>query len=337
MDKLKLCLIGAGRAGMVHARNYQFEISNTKIVAVVDANKKVAEEAAKELNTSNFFIELEEALAGVEFDAVCIGAPTFVHAETVIRAADAGKHIFCEKPLSTTLKEAEQMEKAIKRNNVKFQIGFMRRFDQNFLKAKKIIDQGEIGNPILVKSVGRGPGLPPQWYCDVKRSNGLLAEVNSHDFDSLRWLSGSDYEQVYALADNFKCPQYKEEYPDFYDTAAVSLRFKNGVLGLIDGCCPATYGYDARMEILGTEGMLQIGSQQASSVLVWNKKSQLIKEGNKSWRILFKDAYLEEDKYFANCILNNEEPKVSIEDGKKAIEIVIAANKSIETGQPIKL
>jgi myo-inositol 2-dehydrogenase/D-chiro-inositol 1-dehydrogenase/scyllo-inositol 2-dehydrogenase (NAD+) len=337
MDKLKLCLIGAGRAGMVHARNYAFEISNTKIVAVVDANKKVAEEAAKELNASNFFIEFEEALVGVEFDAVCIGAPTFVHAETVIRAADAGKHIFCEKPLSTTLKEAEQMENAIKRNNVKFQIGFMRRFDQNFLKAKKIIDQGEIGNPILVKSVGRGPGLPPQWYCDVKRSNGLLAEVNSHDFDSLRWLSGSDYEQVYALADNFKCPQYKEEYPDFYDTAAVSLRFKNGVLGLIDGCCPATYGYDARMEILGTEGMLQIGSQQASSVLVWNKKSQLIKEGNKSWRILFKDAYLEEDKYFANCILNNEEPKVSIEDGKKAIEIVIAANKSIETGQPIKL
>jgi myo-inositol 2-dehydrogenase/D-chiro-inositol 1-dehydrogenase/scyllo-inositol 2-dehydrogenase (NAD+) len=337
MDKLKLCLIGAGRAGMVHARNYQFEISNTKIVAVVDANKKVAEEAAKELNTSNFFIELEEALAGVEFDAVCIGAPTFVHAETVIRAADAGKHIFCEKPLSTTLKEAEQMEKAIKRNNVKFQIGFMRRFDQNFLKAKKIIDQGEIGNPILVKSVGRGPGLPPQWYCDVKRSNGLLAEVNSHDFDSLRWLSGSDYEQVYALADNFKCPQYKEEYPDFYDTAAVSLRFKNGVLGLIDGCCPATYGYDARMEILGTEGMLQIGSQQASSVLVWNNKSQLIKEGNRSWRILFKDAYLEEDKHFANCILNNEEPKVGIEDGKKAIEIVIAANKSIETGQPVKL
>ncbi len=337
MDKLKLCLIGAGRAGMVHARNYAFEISNTKIVAVVDANKKVAEEAAKELNASNFFIELEEALAGVEFDAVCIGAPTFVHAETVIRAANAGKHIFCEKPLSTTLKEAEQMESAIKRNNVKFQIGFMRRFDQNFLKAKKIIDQGEIGNPILVKSVGRGPGLPPQWYCDVKRSNGLLAEVNSHDFDSLRWLSGSDYEQVYALADNFKCPQYKEEYPDFYDTAAVSLRFKNGVLGLIDGCCPATYGYDARMEILGTEGMLQIGSQQASSVLVWNKKSQLIKEGNRSWRILFKDAYLAEDKYFANCILNNEEPKVSIEDGKKAIEIVIAANKSIETGQPIKL
>lgn len=337
MDKLKLCLIGAGRAGMVHARNYQFEISNTKIVAVVDANKKVAEEAAKELNASNFFIEFEEALAGVEFDAVCIGAPTFVHAETVIRAADAGKHIFCEKPLSTTLKEAEQMENAIKRNNVKFQIGFMRRFDQNFLKAKKIIDQGEIGNPILVKSVGRGPGLPPQWYCDVKRSNGLLAEVNSHDFDALRWLSGSDYEQVYALADNFKCPQYKEEYPDFYDTAAVSLRFKNGVLGLIDGCCPATYGYDARMEILGTEGMLQIGSQQASSVLVWNNKSQLIKEGNRSWRILFKDAYLEEDKHFANCILNNEEPKVSIEDGKKAIEIVIAANKSIETGQPIKL
>ena len=337
MKKVKFCLIGAGRAGMVHARNYEFEIANTEIVAVVDTNKKVAEEAAKELSANNFFIEFEEALKCEEFDAVCIGAPTFVHAETVIKAANAGKHIFCEKPLSSTLEEAKQMEKAVKRNQVKFQIGFMRRFDKNFLKAKKIIEQGEIGTPILVKSVGRGPGLPPKWYCDIERSNGLLAEVNSHDFDSMRWLVGSDYEQVYAIADNFKCPQYKEEYPDFYDTAAVSLRFKNRVLGLIDGCCPATYGYDARMEILGTEGMLQIGSQQAYSVLVWNNKSQLIKEGNKSWRILFKDAYLEEDKYFANCILNNKEPKVSIKDGKKAIEIVIAANKSIKTGQPVKL
>jgi len=317
MEKIKFCLIGAGRAGMVHARNYkfEFEIANTEIVTVVDTNKKVAEEAAKELSANNFFIEFEEALSGEEFDAVCIGAPTFIHAETVVKAANAGKHIFCEKPLSSTLEEAYQMENAIKRNQVKFQIGFMRRFDKNFLKAKKIIEQGDIGTPILVKSVGRGPGLPPKWYCDIKRSNGLLAEVNSHDFDSM----------------------YKEEYPDFYDTAAVSLRFKNGVLGMIDGCCPATYGYDARMEILGTEGMLQIGSQQAYSVLVWNNKSQLIKEGNRSWRILFKDAYLEEDKYFANCILNNEEPKVNIEDGKKAIEIVIAANKSIKTGQPVRL
>jgi len=337
MEKIKLCLIGAGRAGMVHARNYEFEITATKIVAVVDSNKKIAEKAAKELSANNFFIEFEEALRCEKFDAVCIAAPTFIHAETVIRAADAGKHIFCEKPLSSTLEEAGQMEKTVKRNQVKFQIGFMRRFDQNFLKAKKMIEQGEIGTPILVKSVGRGPGLPPKWYCDVKRSNGLLAEVNSHDFDSMRWLIVSEYEQVYAMADNFKCPQYREEYPDFYDTATVNLRFKNGVLGMIDGCCPATYGYDARMEILGTEGMLQIGSKQAYSVLLWNNKSQLIKEGNKSWRILFKDAYLEEDKHFANCILNNEEPKVGIEDGKKAIEIVIAANKSIKTGQAIKL
>lgn len=337
MKRVKLCLVGAGRAGIVHARNYVLEITDAEIVAIVDSNGKIAEEASKELNVSHCYLSFEDALKREEFEAVCIGAPTSVHAEIILAAAESGKHIFCEKPLAVTLEEVKNMKDVIKRNQVKFQIGFMRRFDQNFLKAKKMIEQGEIGNPILVKSVGRGPGLPPKWYCDVKRSNGLLAEVNSHDFDSLRWFIGSDYEQVYALADNFKCPQYKEEYPDFYDTAAVSLRFKNGVLGIIDGCCPATYGYDARMEILGTEGMLQIGSQQASSVLVWNKKSQLIKEGNKSWRILFKDAYLEEDKYFVHCILNDEEPKVGIEDGEKALEIVIAANQSIKTGQPITL
>ena len=123
MKKVKFCLIGAGRAGMIHARNYEFEIANTEIVAVVDTNKKVAEEAAKELSANNFFVEFEEALAGEEFDAVCIGAPTFVHAETVFKAADAGKHIFCEKPLSSTLEEAKQMENAIKRNQLSKVLG----------------------------------------------------------------------------------------------------------------------------------------------------------------------------------------------------------------------
>ena len=156
----------------------------------------------------------------------------------------------------------------------------MRRFDKNFLRAKKLIEDGAIGTPILIKSVGRGPGLPPEWYADLNKSNGLLAEVNSHDFDSIRWLIGSNFKQVYALADNFKLSQYKEKYPDFYDTAAVILKFENGVLGMVDGCCPATYGYDVRVEILGTEGMLQIGSK-------------------------FKDAYEEGARHFVNCILTN--------------------------------
>ncbi len=309
MKKVRFCLIGAGRAGMVDARNFEFKIAESEIVTIVDPNLETAKKAAEELNANNYYSSLDEALIESDFDAVCIGVPTFVHCEVVVKSAEAGKHIYSEKPLSISLKEADKMEKAIKKNKVKFQINFMRRFDKNFLRAKKLIEDGAIGAPILIKSVGRGPGLPPEWYVDINKSNGLLAEVNSHDFDSIRWLIGSNFKQVYALADNFKLPQYKEKYPDFYDTAAVILKFENGVLGMVDGCCPATYGYDVRVEILGTEGMLQIGSKEAYSVLVWNKDKNLISEGNQSWKTLFKDAYEEGARHFINCILTDSEPK----------------------------
>jgi len=337
MKKVKFCLIGAGRAGMVNARNFEFNITESEVVAVVDSNLGAARKAAEELNANNYYNSLDEALIESSFDAVCIGAPTFVHCEVVVKAAEAGKHIYSEKPLSISLEEADKMEKTIKKNKVKFQIDFMRRFDKNFLRAKKFIEEGAIGTPILIKSVGRGPGLPPEWYADLKKSNGLLAEVNSHDFDSIRWLIGSDFKQVYALADNFKLLQYKGKYPDFYDTVAVILKFENGVLGMVDGCCPATYGYDVRVEILGTEGMLQIGSKQAYSVLVWNKDKNIISEGNQSWKTLFKDAYEEGARHFVSCVLTDSEPKVGIIDGKKAVEIVVAANRSIKSGKPIDL
>jgi len=205
------------------------------------------------------------------------------------------------------------------------------------LCAVLIKEAGAIGRPILIKSVGRGPGLPPEWYADISKSNGLLAEVNSHDFDSLRWLINSEFSEVYAIADNFKVDKYRDKYPDFYDTVALTLKFKNGVLGMVDGCCPATYGYDARVEILGTEGMLQIGSSNENSILVWNKDHQLVGDGATSWRTLFKDAYLAEAEHFVDCILNDKEPKVGIHDGEKAVEIVLAANKSIKEKRPVKL
>ncbi|MFW5985774.1 MAG: Gfo/Idh/MocA family protein, partial [Halanaerobiales bacterium] len=200
-----------------------------------------------------------------------------------------------------------------------------------------LIEEGAIGRPTLIKSVGRGPGLPPEWYADITKSNGLLAEVNSHDFDSLRWLIGSEFKEIYAVADNFKVDEYREQYPDFYDTVALTLKFENGVLGMVDGCCPATYGYDARVEILGTKGMLQIGTSRENSVLVWNEDCQLLNDGTRSWRTLFKDAYLAEAEHFVDCLLNDREPVVGIKDGKKAVEIVVAGNKSIREGKPVEL
>lgn len=334
---VRVCVVGCGRAGLVHAQNLAMNIPEAQLVALVDANEEAAKRAAFELGVRNSFPTLNDALNAVEIDAVVIATPTFTHASLITTAASQGKHVFSEKPLCITLAEADLIKTAVKESGVKFQIGFMRRFDANFLEAKRLIDAGAIGKPILVKSVGRGPGLPPLWYMDPRQSNGLLAEVNSHDFDAMRWFVGSEFKWVFAVAQNFKCPEYRSVYPEFYDTAVVIATFEDSTLGVVDGCCPAGYGYDARMEILGHEGVIYVGSQHSHSVVVWNKNNQLIMEGNKSWRTLFRDAYLEEMRHFIQCIKNDEPPKVGLEDGIKALEVVLAANASIRTGEPVEI
>lgn len=338
MQEIRFCLVGAGRAGMVHALNFQSHIKHTLVVGVVDVNESVGREAANKLGISSVYTSLDEAFKSVDFDAVCIGAPTFAHAEIAIQAAKNGKHVLCEKPLALTIEEADHMASAVKNNGVICQVDFMRRYDENFIKAKQLLLKGAIGEPVLVKSLGRGPGLPPgEWFYDLKKSNGLLAEVNSHDFDTIRWFTGSDIAEVYAIAGNYRCQNIRSKYPDFYDTVAVNLKLENGTLAMVDGCCPAVYGFEARVEILGTNGMIQLGSQNASSVLTWGRTNELIAEGNRSWRTLFKDAYLRADKDFVDCIIHGREPQVTIEDGKKAIEVVIAGNESLKRGCPIQI
>jgi len=213
----------------------------------------------------------------------------------------------------------------------------MRHFDPPFVDAKKIIDSGELGEVMIIKSVGRGPGLPPSWTYSVEDSNGLLGEVNSHDFDSTRWLSGSEYKRIYAEAVNRKVPSLKEKYPDFYDNAVCTVRFRNNVLGTIDGTCPAGYGYDARTEMVLTEGLLVIGEIKSEALVSCNTKGVINEYAFKSWRNRFKSAYLDEMKSFIDCVLNDRKPEVTGEDGLKAVEAVVAANRSIKAGVPVEL
>lgn len=337
MNTVKICLVGAGRAGMVHARNFQDHVPQASLVAIVDADLALAEKRAKELGVARFFSDIHQALDRVEMDAVCITTPTFTHADIAIAAAKAGKHIFCEKPMALSLDEADRMIQAAQTAGVKLQIGFMRRFDPAFLAAKEKIEAGVIGEPMIVKSTGRGPGLPPRWACDPRTSNGMLAEVNSHDFDSMRWLMGSEVARVYAEGATFKCPDLKEEFPDFYDNAVVAIRFQNGGLGLLDGSCPVDYGYDARMEILGTAGVILVGELRDVAVTTCTKGTGVVASTFPSWRNRFREAYIAEARHFVECILQDREPLVTGQDGKKAIEVVLAANESIRSGRPISL
>jgi len=337
VNPVRVCVVGVGRAGMVHATNFKDNVPGVRLAAVVDADLELAEEKAKDLGIDLFFSDLRQALDRAEIDAVCITTPTFTHAEIAIEAAKAGKHILCEKPMAISLDEADCMIQAAKEAGVKLQIGFMRRFDPPFVTAKERIESGEIGRPMVIRSLTRGPGLPPRWACDPHTSNGMLAEVNSHDFDTIRWLAGGEFERIWAEVNTFKCFDLKEEFPDFYDNAIVSVRLKNGTLGVVEGGCPVDYGYDARAEVLGSEGVILIGELQDTAVTTCTKQAGVVTSTFRSWRNRFRDAYIAEARHFVECILQDRAPLVTGHDGRKAVEAVLAATESVRSGRPVSL
>ena len=339
MEKVRICIVGAGRAGEVHGDVYKFSVPDSEIVAIFDTDIAKAENLASKykLDKSRAFLKFEDALSYSEFDAAVITTPTFTHYKYTKMSSENKIHVFCEKPMAISEKDCDSMIDVCKSNNVKLQIGFMRRFDSGFSSAKKMIENGVIGEPLIIKSVGRGPGLPGKWAYEIKNSNGNLAEVNSHDFDTVRWLSASEYKKIYAVAKNSKNPEIGKEFPEFYDNATVSATMENNVFGMVDSVCPCDYGYDARAEVVGSKGVIFIGSLQECTTLTCTRGKGIVAPQTLSWKKRFHDAYITEDRHFIDCIINGKQPAVTGEDGKKVVSAVVAANESVQKGIPIDL
>ena len=336
-ETIGIALIGAGRAGMIHARNFASRVPHAKMIAVSDVVEESARSAAAELGGCAWHTDWHELLASSAVDAVIVVTPTKFHEEIVLAAAQAKKHIFCEKPMAMNKEECQRMNEAARANAVNLQIGFMRRFDANFRRAKELVDAGSIGQVVTVKSLTHGPSTPQEWMYDINKSNGPLAEVNSHDIDTLRWFTGSDAESLYAMAGNFRCDGARARYPDFYDTVLMNVRMKNGMLGNIDGAQGVQYGYDARVDIVGTDGHIQIGGLAGSTTLLYSKDKQFRGDTVKSWTNLFYEAYVNEDISFVESIRSGKPPEVSGIDGMAAVDMVRAGNESIRTGQIVRL
>ena len=266
-----------------------------------------------------------------------VATPSVLHRDVVVEAARLGKHVLCEKPMAMDVSECREMLGAVEQAGAKLQIGFMRRYDRSFVAAKEVVDRGDIGEVVCVKSVTHGPSIPKPWQCDIKKSNGPLAEVNSHDIDTLRWFTGSEFREVYAIGGNYRCPQARTEFPDFYDNVLLVASFENDMQGLIDGAVSVRYGYDARVEVLGTCGIVFVGELRGNSVAVCTDEQQMNARVVGSWRDLFAEAYLAEDLDFVACIREGREPRARGIDGLRAVEVVNAGNKSIAEHRPIRL
>jgi myo-inositol 2-dehydrogenase/D-chiro-inositol 1-dehydrogenase/scyllo-inositol 2-dehydrogenase (NAD+) len=313
-------------------------VPHGRLAVVVDTSAESLEAVGDRYGVKARFPTLEAALDGADFDAVVITTPTFTHKPLAVLAAEAGKHVLCEKPMALDLDECDHMIQAAKRHGVFLQIGFMRRFDPEFASAAKRIHAGEIGRPMLIKSLTHGPGLPPPWARDLETSNGMLAEVNSHDWDSTRWLMGANLERVYAEVTNFKGKERGVDTPHFYDTSLVNLRFEGGGLGSISGVCPCDYGYDARVEIVGEKGIMQIGELKGQAVVVCTDREQgLMTPIYRTWPDRFAWGYIREMEHFIECIRTDEPPKPDGEDGRWAVAAVLAATKSFMEERPVQM
>lgn len=333
---LTVAVIGCGRAGMVHARNLAGCVRDVELLAVVDADADAAARAARELGCAHAWSDPVAAAQDERVDAVVIATPTFTHADIATAALAADTHVLCEKPLAATPDDGRRIAKAAAHADTVSLVGFMRRFDPAFRRAAERVAAGDIGEPVMVRSTTRGPGLPPSWAWDPDRSGGLIAEVNSHDLDTVRWFSGQELTRVHAVGRAAKRPDIQRDHPGFVDVVATTFELDGGAIAQVDGACPADYGYDARVEVYGTEGAVFAGDPRVGRELMVRADGAHA-DVVRSWRDVFAAAYREEDAHFVQAALGREAPRTSTTDGLRALEAVLAVNASLRSGAPTEV
>ncbi|RLE75024.1 MAG: inositol 2-dehydrogenase [Thermoprotei archaeon] len=333
LPKIGVGVVGLGRIGQLHAEIFNSKIPNAKLVAVSDVVENLVKSASEKFNVKGY-LSYEEMLRDAEVDAVVICTPTFLHKDMIMLAAEYHKHILCEKPLTVTVKEAEEVLSKISNSNVILQVGYMRRFDYAYQEAKKKINAGDIGRPVAFIGIARDPAPPPGWAADPKLSGGIFLDMLSHDFDMARWLMDSEIKRVYVEGGAFIYEEIKEKGD--LDVVTINFRFENGAVGFIHGSRKSAFGYDLRTEVLGTEGTVYIGYRQDPMFAI-GVKHGLIYSGIKWFFKRFYDAYVEEDKHFIDCLINDKKPLITGEDGKKAVEIAEASWKSLKENKAINL
>lgn len=329
---IRIGLIGAGRMGSVYAHTLAFSVAEADLVAVADANPQAAEAAAARIGAGNWYCDYRALLEQKDIQAVVIASPTGTHVEVVQAAAAAGKEIYCEKPLAMTLDGCDAAISAAQSAGVRLMVGFMRRFDPAYVTAKKKIDEGVIGTPVMFKSLGRDPKRTSLEFAKRENSGGLILDMGIHDFDVARWLMGSDVYRVQSEGGCLVFPELKEVGD--IDNAIVNLKFTSGAIGNIDVSRNAVYGYDIRTEVLGSDGALLIGRDRYTDTLIMTREG-VLHDTVPYFMERFGEAYANEIREFIASIVQDREPAVTGLDARAATAIGIAATRSLDEDRPV--
>lgn len=332
--KLRIGIIGAGRIGKLHANNLVSRVKDAELAAISDVYEPAAKDLAEKLGVANYYSDYHKILEDPTIDAVFICSSTDTHSPISIEAAQAGKHIFCEKPIDHDLDKIKKVLDEVKKAGVKYQVGFNRRFDRNFSHVHDVVKNGGIGDVQIVKVTSRDPEAPPLSY--VKVSGGIFVDMTIHDFDMVRYLSGSEVTEVSAFGACLVNPEIAKAGD--VDTCIITLRFANGALGVIDNSRQAVYGYDQRIEVFGSKGCITADNETPNNTTYYTADG-VMKE-KPLWFFLerYNDAFIAEENAFVEACLNNTDTAVGAFDGLQPVLIAIAAKESCEKGGiPVKV
>ena len=331
---LKVGIIGAGRIGKVHAESITRYVKNATVEAIADPFITEATQLwAKEMGILKIYKDYKKILEDESIDAVLICSSTDTHSPISIEAIKAGKHVFCEKPIDHNVDKINAVIDTLKDSNVKYQVGFNRRFDHNYRACRKAVAEGKIGDLNILRITSRDPGAPPVEY--IKVSGGIFLDMTIHDFDMVRFMSGSEVTEVYATG-GVMVDKAIGEAGDI-DTAIITLKLANGALAVIDNCRRATYGYDQRLEAFGSLGAVSIANDTESTAVLSNADGVTAEKPLLFFLERYMQAYVAEVSEFIDCIINDKPVSVGVEAGLQSVLIGLAAKKSLELNCPVKL
>ena len=331
--KIRFAVLGAGRIGKIHCENIANRIAGAELIAVSDVVPSNAAALAARYSRAKTFENYKHVLASPDVDAVAICTPTNTHYQIILDSTAAGKHVFCEKPIDLSLVKIAAVQQAVEKSGIHFMVAFNRRFDPNFKKVHDMVSSGKVGRPHVLRITSRDPAPPPEEY--IRSSGGLFLDMTIHDFDMARYLMGCDVIEVYARAKVLADPVFERNGD--WDTAVVTLAFDNGAIGTIDNSRKAVYGYDQRVEVFGSEGMVAVSNNTPDTHLYFDSTGTHAALPLNFFMERYTESYLREIQAFVDAVERNLAPPVGVKDGLLAVAIGLAAAKSARENRPVPL
>jgi len=334
MDEIRLAVIGVGRIGLTHAESLAKRVPGARLVAVTTSQPERAAQARQRCGDVAVYPDLDALLASEQLDAVVIASSTSAHADNVERCAAAGWHIFCEKPLALTLTDCDRAIAATEQAGVKLMLGHVRQFDAGHVEAKRLIEAGAIGKPLVFRAISGDVDPPPPSFANPAVSGGLILDAMYHDLYLARWLMDDEVVRVYAEGGAL-VDEAIGAVGDV-DNAVVTVRFAGGPMGTLFVSRTTRYGHDLRVEVIGDQGAVQIGRFRQTPLRLLDRQG-VHHDMPRTTPDRLGEAFVTELQAFVDCVANDTAPPVTGHDSRATIAVGIAATQAMHQGKPVEL